>query len=290
MSATTVPAFEYTRPAGRGVGSRLRGLWRGPSRDPAWARPALFGLLAVTAILYLFNLSRNGYAERLLRGGGAGGHPVVEGVLLRLVRRVQLHHRRQATGLAVGGRAVRPGVRLLLLDAARAAGPRGRSLRRHPVCRRAALVRAGGGPDRGRRLRADPGGGADLPVQQSRRAAHAADDRLGVLRAAGRGTGRTGAALADLRLPAARLRVPGEDDAGVPRAARVRRRLPDRGAHLGAAPDRAHARRRARRHRGRGLVGCHRAAVARGLTALFRRVDRQQHPRTRPRLQRARAA
>ena len=63
MSATTVPAFEYTRPAGRGVGSRLRGLWRGPHRDPVWARPALAGLLAVTALLYLFNLSRNGYAN-----------------------------------------------------------------------------------------------------------------------------------------------------------------------------------------------------------------------------------
>src|SRR5579859_5691111 len=63
MSATTAPAFEYTRPAGRGVRSRLQGLWRGPSRDPVWARPALFGLLAVTALLYLVNLSRNGYAN-----------------------------------------------------------------------------------------------------------------------------------------------------------------------------------------------------------------------------------
>ena len=67
MSAATVPAFEHTRPSGQGVRSllrgRWRGLWRGPSRDPAWARPALFGLLAVTAVLYLFNLSRNGYAN-----------------------------------------------------------------------------------------------------------------------------------------------------------------------------------------------------------------------------------
>src|SRR6202453_1907006 len=32
-------------------------------RDPAWARPAFFGLLALTALLYLWNLSRNGYAN-----------------------------------------------------------------------------------------------------------------------------------------------------------------------------------------------------------------------------------
>src|SRR3984957_19740489 len=63
MSATTVPARSYARPAGRGLPSRVRSLWRGPSRDPAWARPALLALLAVTGLLYLFNLSRNGYAN-----------------------------------------------------------------------------------------------------------------------------------------------------------------------------------------------------------------------------------
>ena len=42
---------------------RLSRLWRGPAEDPRWARPALFGLLAVTALLYLWDLSRNGYAN-----------------------------------------------------------------------------------------------------------------------------------------------------------------------------------------------------------------------------------
>src|ERR1700678_1532691 len=32
-------------------------------RDPAWARPAFFGLPDLTALLYLLNLSRNGYAN-----------------------------------------------------------------------------------------------------------------------------------------------------------------------------------------------------------------------------------
>jgi 4-amino-4-deoxy-L-arabinose transferase-like glycosyltransferase len=42
---------------------RLSRVWRGPAEDPRWARPALLGLLAVTALLYLWDLSRNGYAN-----------------------------------------------------------------------------------------------------------------------------------------------------------------------------------------------------------------------------------
>lgn len=34
-----------------------------PAGDPRWARPALAGLLALTALLYLINLSRNGWAN-----------------------------------------------------------------------------------------------------------------------------------------------------------------------------------------------------------------------------------
>jgi 4-amino-4-deoxy-L-arabinose transferase-like glycosyltransferase len=62
MSATTIPVSAATRPGG-GAQSFARRLWRGPLRDPAWARPALFGLLLITGVLYLFNLSRNGYAN-----------------------------------------------------------------------------------------------------------------------------------------------------------------------------------------------------------------------------------
>jgi len=63
VSATTVAVFGDSGTAGRGVTGRLRALWRGPARDPAWARPSLLGLLAVTGVLYLFNLSRNAYAN-----------------------------------------------------------------------------------------------------------------------------------------------------------------------------------------------------------------------------------
>jgi 4-amino-4-deoxy-L-arabinose transferase-like glycosyltransferase len=43
--------------------NRARRLLRGPDTDPRWARPALFALLALTASLYLWDLTRNGWAN-----------------------------------------------------------------------------------------------------------------------------------------------------------------------------------------------------------------------------------
>jgi 4-amino-4-deoxy-L-arabinose transferase-like glycosyltransferase len=45
---------------GRG---RLQRAWRGPDSDPRWGRPALLGLLALTALLYLVNLTKDGWAN-----------------------------------------------------------------------------------------------------------------------------------------------------------------------------------------------------------------------------------
>jgi 4-amino-4-deoxy-L-arabinose transferase-like glycosyltransferase len=60
MSAATANVKLGSRPPAAG---RLHRLWRGPAEDPRWARPALLGLLAMTALLYLWDLSRNGYAN-----------------------------------------------------------------------------------------------------------------------------------------------------------------------------------------------------------------------------------
>jgi 4-amino-4-deoxy-L-arabinose transferase-like glycosyltransferase len=60
MSAVTATLKPARRQQAEG---RLSRLWRGPAEDPRWARPALFALLAVTAVLYLWDLSRNGYAN-----------------------------------------------------------------------------------------------------------------------------------------------------------------------------------------------------------------------------------
>ncbi|CAN7207993.1 glycosyltransferase family 39 protein [Terrabacter sp. LjRoot27] len=50
-------------PARAGRPGRLRRLWRGADADPAWARPALLGLLLVTLVLYTWNLTASGYAN-----------------------------------------------------------------------------------------------------------------------------------------------------------------------------------------------------------------------------------
>jgi 4-amino-4-deoxy-L-arabinose transferase-like glycosyltransferase len=63
LSATTSAARHSIRTRPRPTRSRARRLLRGPEADPRWARPALLGLLALTALLYLWDLTRNGWAN-----------------------------------------------------------------------------------------------------------------------------------------------------------------------------------------------------------------------------------
>src|SRR4051795_6857615 len=51
----------------------LRRLWRGPAADPAWARPALLGLLAATAVLYLWGLGASGWANSFYSAAAQAG-------------------------------------------------------------------------------------------------------------------------------------------------------------------------------------------------------------------------
>ncbi len=48
-------------------------LWRGPGADPRWARPALLGLLAGTAALYLVNLTSSGWANAFYSAAAQAG-------------------------------------------------------------------------------------------------------------------------------------------------------------------------------------------------------------------------
>ncbi len=57
------PASDNRRARHNAGGSRLHRVWRGPDSDPAWARPALWALLVVTAALYLWNLGASGWAN-----------------------------------------------------------------------------------------------------------------------------------------------------------------------------------------------------------------------------------
>jgi 4-amino-4-deoxy-L-arabinose transferase-like glycosyltransferase len=63
LSATTSIPRHATGGRPRPAGSRVQRLLHGPETDPRWARPALFGLLTLTAILYLWDLTRNGWAN-----------------------------------------------------------------------------------------------------------------------------------------------------------------------------------------------------------------------------------
>ena len=198
--------------------------------------------------------------QRLLLGSSAGRHPELEGVLLRLQRLGQLHHRRQATRLAVGDGAFRAHLRCQLLEhpGAASAGRRGRgrvAVRHHP-----ALVRPCGRPARRRGDGAHPGGRADVPLQQPRCTAGAADGRCRLHHHTGDRGREDEVVGVGRRLH--RLRVPHQDAAGLHRRAGARTRLLDRRppsvgqAHLAAAAGWGGDDRRSR------VVGGHRRAVA----------------------------
>ena len=62
MSAITTDPREIRR-AAHARGSGMPRFLRGPDTDPRWARPALLSLLALTALLYMVFLDRNGWGN-----------------------------------------------------------------------------------------------------------------------------------------------------------------------------------------------------------------------------------
>jgi 4-amino-4-deoxy-L-arabinose transferase-like glycosyltransferase len=59
----TVPPAQLELGHVSGLGARARRLVRGRAGEGAWVRPALAGVLVLTAILYVWGLGRNGYAN-----------------------------------------------------------------------------------------------------------------------------------------------------------------------------------------------------------------------------------
>ena len=122
--------------------------WRTTGR-PRWARPALWCSWRRPP----FSTSGTwgvGLGQLVLLGGGAGRHEELEGLLLRLLRRLELHHRRQTAGLAVGHGYLRPDLRRQRLEDPRASGARRRGHGGAGLRDRAAVVHARGRPARGR--------------------------------------------------------------------------------------------------------------------------------------------
>ena len=56
-----------------GRGTVAGRIWRGSVEDPAWARPALLGLLAATALLYLWGLGASGWANSFYSAAAQAG-------------------------------------------------------------------------------------------------------------------------------------------------------------------------------------------------------------------------
>ncbi|MFD3991689.1 ArnT family glycosyltransferase [Streptomyces sp. NPDC058583] len=63
MTSTSLAMPAGAAHAAPARGGPLTRLWRGRAEDARWVRPAFLGLLAVTAALYLWNLSASGYAN-----------------------------------------------------------------------------------------------------------------------------------------------------------------------------------------------------------------------------------
>ena len=67
MTSTTTDAPSAAGTTSGGLGSRIRtiplALWRGRVTDAAWVRPAFVGMLLLAALLYIWNLSANGWAN-----------------------------------------------------------------------------------------------------------------------------------------------------------------------------------------------------------------------------------
>ena len=100
--------------------SRWQRAIRGRADDPAWVRPAFLGLLVGTAVLYLWGLGASGWANSFYSAAVQAGHEELEGVLLRLLRLGELHHRRQAARRALGDGALGPDLRRQLVEHPRA--------------------------------------------------------------------------------------------------------------------------------------------------------------------------
>ncbi|MGB9186123.1 MAG: glycosyltransferase family 39 protein, partial [Solirubrobacteraceae bacterium] len=72
MSSTTLPRIPV-RTARPSTGGRLRAAVRGATDDPAWARPALFSILGLAAVLCFWQLSSNGYANQYYAAAAKAG-------------------------------------------------------------------------------------------------------------------------------------------------------------------------------------------------------------------------
>ena len=114
----------------------------GPDTGPLGAAGAGRRCWSAPAVLYLWGLGESGWANSFYSAAAQAGVGVVEGVLLRLLRRRQLDHRRQDAALAVADGAVGEDLRPVVAGACWSRR-RSRAWRRSGCCTPRSAVRRG---------------------------------------------------------------------------------------------------------------------------------------------------
>ena len=260
----------------------------GREEEARWVRPALLGLLAATAVLYLWGLGASGWANSFYSAAAQAGTKSWKAFFFGASdAAASITVDKPPASLWIMALSARIfGAELVEHPRAPGAGGRGRGglpLRHGP-----ALVHARGRPAGRRRAGAHPDLRAHVPLQQPRRAARAAADRRRVRHGPG-ARGRVDP-LAPPGLHPGRLRLPDEDAPGPAGGPGLRARLPDRRSDAAAAPA-GPADRSRRRAAGVGrLVGRHRRADPGVGPPLHRRLAGQQPAQPDLRLQRPRPA
>ena len=241
MSTPVASSLPRAARAGARAAGRARSRWPRPELRRA-ARLLAGGALTSG------RSSRNGFANEYYSAAVRSMSSELARVPLRLVRRRRRHDRRQAAARALGPGAVGAGVRLQLVEHARAAGADGRGQRRRSstTSTRRRFGRAAGFVA-GLVLALTPIDGRDLAPQQPGRAARAVLRRGAVVRSsAALEDGRTRWLVLSRRLRRPRLRD--EDGArrcwSCPALAAAWLWVAPRGRARGAAPARGAAARR----------------------------------------------
>ena len=262
--------YERCRPNNR----RRRTIRHDQHAQPRWVRPGVLALLAATAVLYLWGLAPPAGPTTTTRPrrrpARRTGRPGCSDRWTRATRSRSTSRPPRMWVMGLSGRLFGFNAFTMLLPQALM----GVAAVAAAVSDRAAHQRTGRGSDRRCGAGADPGRGADVPVQQPRRAAGAAAGGRRVLHGAGDRDGKHPLdGVGGLRH---RLRVPDEDVAGVPDRARSRAGVPRRGAGRHVEADRQATRRRRHDDRVGGVVHRTGQPVARRLAPLHRRLHRQQ--------------
>ena len=199
--------------------------------------------------------------EQFLCRRGRSGVEKLEGDVLRIARSLQLHHRGQTSGGAVGHGSLGPDLRIQHLERHGARRARGCGRSGAPLWRRPARRQSDGWSGGRSAAGVHACGRTHVPLRQSGRPPRSPARRRRILHDPRHREGRDQMVAGGRNAPG--LRVPHENDAGVHGGAGVRPGLPDRRPDFVAPPSGATSRELGCACHSRRMVGGHRLARSR---------------------------